>query len=274
MKFSISTFVYFRYSFIEAIRKVKLFDYDGVEIWGGRPHAYWEDMTDERIKKVKAVLEENNLEISNFIPAQFRYPTNLAATDELIRQGSVVYIKRNIEVAEKLGSPSVSLCPGYSLYNESREKAYRAMLTSLEEIVEFSRGMKTKIILEPAHAMETDLVLTVEDGMKVVDCFGKDHLGLCLDTGHLFVNRENLSDAARKVASYSVHWHLDDNFGTSDEHLVPGEGKIDFAEFLKNLETSGYNGYLAVELGYGYTNDPDPAVRRSMEFLKKSFRRF
>lgn len=269
MKLSLSTFVYFRYSLIEALKKTKKLGYDGVEIWGGRPHAYWEDMTDTRIEEVKKTLQEIDLKISNFIPAQFRYPTNLAATDELIRQGSVEYIKRNIEVAEKLESPFVSLCPGFSLFNDRREEAYNAMIKSIEEIIDFSKDMNTKLIIEPAHAMETDLVLTTEDGMKVVDYFGKDKLGLCLDTGHLFVNKENLSDVVEKVKDYTVHWHFDDNCGISDDHLVPGEGKIDFMIFLENLKASNYNGFLAVELGFGYTNDPDPAVRKSIEFFKK-----
>jgi protein FrlC len=271
MKSSLSTFVYYRYSLIEAIKRTKLLGFDGVEIWGGRPHAYWEDMTDERIAEVKRVLAELSLKISNFIPAQFRYPTNLAATDELIRQGSVNYIKRNIEVAEKLESPFVSLCPGFSLYGDTKEEAYQAMLKSFKEIHDFTKGMKIKLILEPAHAMETDLVLTTDDGMKVVDYFGKDKMGLCLDTGHLFVNKENLSDVVKKVKDYTVHWHIDDNFGTNDDHLVPGDGKIDFNVFLENLKKSKYSGFLAVELGFGYTNDPDPAVRRSMDFLKRSF---
>ena len=44
MKLSLSTFVYFRYPLIEAIRRTAHFGYDGVELWGGRPHAYADDM--------------------------------------------------------------------------------------------------------------------------------------------------------------------------------------------------------------------------------------
>lgn len=271
MKLSQSTFVYFRYPLEEAIKRLAEEGYEGVEIWGGRPHAYWEDMSDERIENLKRLLKEKKMEISNFIPAQFRYPTNLASTDEHLRGKSVEYIKRNIDVAEKLEAPYVSLCPGFSIYGENLQKCWNAMIKSFKEIIEYSKDKKVKLILEPAHAMETDLVRTVDEGIRVIEEVGKENMGLCLDTGHIFINKEALVDIPEKVKDYLVHYHIDDNGGISDDHLVPGEGKIDFTIFLEKLKKMNYQGFLAVELGYGYTNDPDNAVRRSREFLKKYF---
>ncbi len=81
MKTSISTFVYFKYPLTEAIKRISCYGYKGVELWGGRPHAYCDDMNKDRISEVVKVIEDYELCISNFIPAQFRYPTNLAAPD-------------------------------------------------------------------------------------------------------------------------------------------------------------------------------------------------
>ena len=271
MKLSQSTFVYFRYPLDEAIRRLAHFGYDGVEIWGGRPHAYWEDMDKARCSRIRKTLDETRLTISNFIPAQFRYPTNLATTDEQIRKHSVAYIKKNVDVAERLESPYVSLCPGVSLHGDRREDSYHAMMQSLEELVQYVKGKNLKLIIEPAHAMETDHVLTVDDGMRVVDALGRDNMGLCIDTGHMFVNKESLGNVAEKVQGYTVHYHIDDNMGTSDDHLVPGEGKINFDLFLSNLIRYKYQGFLAFELGWNYTPDPDVAVKRSMDYLKACF---
>lgn len=269
MKYSLSTFVYYRYPLIECFNRIKKFGYQGVEIWGGRPHGYYEDMTDERIMKVKNTLETLNLEVSNYIPAQFRYPTNLASTDEEVRRNSVKYICSNVSVAEKLNAPYVSICPGFSMYGDTITQAENALYKSVEEILDYSLGKKLKIIIEPAHPMETDIIVTVNDGLKLIDKFGKDNLGLCVDTGHLFVNKESLSDVYDRTKGYIVHYHIDDNMGTSDDHLVPGEGKINFKTFINNLVINNYQGYLAVELGFGYTNDPDTAVMKSIENLKR-----
>ncbi|HQC55180.1 MAG TPA: sugar phosphate isomerase/epimerase [Clostridia bacterium] len=268
MKISLSTFVYYRYSLIECLKRTKELGYDGVEIWGGRPHAYWEDMTAKRIAEVRSVLNDLNLEISNFIPAQFRYPVNIACVDEEIRKGSVDYIKRNIDVAEKLESPYVSLCPGYGWLYDERHLAYNALRKSIDEIIAHNKGNKTKLLMEPAHPMETDMIVTVDDALKLIAEVGKENLGICVDTGHLFVNGEDMVDCVNKTQGYTVHYHIDDNFGKSDDHLVPGEGSIDFKPFIDALNKHNYKGYLAVELGFGYTLNPDKAVKNSIEYIK------
>jgi sugar phosphate isomerase/epimerase len=86
MKLSISTAVYYRYSLIESIKRIAELGYNAVEIWGGRPHAFPDDMTDSKINEIKKCIREYDLEISGLIPAQFRYPTNLSIEDEKIRE--------------------------------------------------------------------------------------------------------------------------------------------------------------------------------------------
>lgn len=269
MRYSLSTFVYYRYTLIEALRRIKKFGYDGVEIWGGRPHAYYEDMTEDRIELVYNTLKELDLAVSNYIPAQFRYPTNLSSTDEGIRSNSVKYILRNIDVAEKLSSPYVSICPGFSTYGDKPLEAYGALCKSIDDILNYSNNKKLQIIIEPAHPMETDIIVTVNHAIELINKFGKQNLGLCVDTGHLFVNKESLSDVYDITKGLIVHYHIDDNMGISDDHLIPGDGKINFTTFINNLKANDYKGFLAVELGMSYTNDPDSAVIKSLEYLKK-----
>ena len=270
MKFAYSTFVHYRYPLVESIKRAAEMGYDGVEIWGGRCHAYWEDMDEKRINEVKAVLKDYKMEVPNFIPAQFRYPSNIATADEQIRQNSIQYICHNIDVAEALGSKYVSICPGFSLYGQTVPQAWDCMMDSLKKIKNYANDKAVTVMIEPAHSMETDTVLTVDHGIQVVDEIGKDDFGLVIDTGHMFVNRESFTDIPSKVSAYKVHYHFDDNFGINDDHLVPGEGKINFSTFIDSLKNNKYDGWLSVELGWGYTNDPDIALKNSLEFFKKN----
>ncbi|HDP80323.1 MAG TPA: xylose isomerase [Spirochaetes bacterium] len=267
MKLSLSTFVYFRYPLIEAIQRTAGHGYDGVEIWGGRPHAYCDDMDPRRVADTAAVIADSGIAISNFIPAQFRYPVNIAAADDRIRAGSVDYLRKSIDAAAALGSPSVSLCPGFSLYGQSHGDAWDRMTESLQKLLDHARNMPLALLLEPGNLMETDLVVTVNDGIRAVKQL-EGVMGLLPDTGYLYINRESLSDVVDRCGDIPCHYHIDDNMGASDDHMTPGEGKIDFDIFLGSLAGSGYDGFLAVELGFQYTADPDPAVKRSIEFLK------
>lgn len=269
MKFAYSTFVHFRYPLIESIRRAAEMGYNGVEIWGGRCHAYYEDMDDARINLIKKTLTQYNMEVPNFIPAQFRYPSNIAAGDSQIRKNSISYLCHNVDVAEKLGASSVSICPGYSLYGQDTDNAWNCMMDSISRIVQYADDKKVMIMLEPAHNMETDLVLTVDHGLKAVAEIGGNKMGLVIDTGHMFVNRESFTDIPDKVKGIKVHYHFDDNHGINDDHLVPGEGKIDYSTFITALKKTGYANYLSVELGWGYTADPDIALQKSLAFFKK-----
>jgi sugar phosphate isomerase/epimerase len=57
--------------------------------------------------------------------------------------------------------------------------------------------------------------------------------------------------------------------GITDDHMVPGQGKIYFEVFFQKLLKAGYNEYLAVELGFQYY-DPDIAVKQSIDYLRNS----
>ncbi|MCP4749379.1 MAG: TIM barrel protein [Proteobacteria bacterium] len=268
MKISLSTFVYYRYPLMEAIKRIAGYGYDAVEIWGGRPHAYFEDMDKKRISDTKKAIADNGLEISNFIPAQFRYPVNIAAPDERIRKNSIAYLRNNIDVAAALGSPYVSLCPGFGMYGQQQIRAWNCMIQSLRELADHAENTPVELLLEPGNRYETDLVVTVDDGIKAV-CDLDKRMGLLPDTGHLFINHEPLADTVEKVKDFTCHFHIDDNMGVTDDHMVPGEGRLHFDIFLEKLKASAYVGALAVELGFQYTIDPDVAVAKSIDYLRK-----
>ena len=115
MKLSYSTKLYYNYRLEDAINRTARIGYPGVEIWGGRPHAYYKDMNKASISSITKIIEETGVEISGFIPAQFGYPTNLCSPIKNIREDSVDYIKKSIDTSLALGCNKVSLCPGRTL---------------------------------------------------------------------------------------------------------------------------------------------------------------
>ncbi|MDR3590795.1 MAG: sugar phosphate isomerase/epimerase [Negativicutes bacterium] len=268
MKTSISTFSHFYYSLEDCIRRVGQLGFDAVEIWGGTPHGYAYDMDEAKIAAVRSVLQETGLAVSGFIPAQFRYPTNIAIDDELVRRRSLDYLKKSIEVAAALGSPLVSICPGHSRFGQDRRQAWENMLQALSELADYA-PKAIRLMLEPGNHYETDLVVTAEDGRRAIREAGRD-IGLVLDTGHLFINRESVSDCVLEADLSRCHFHIDDNLGITDDHSVPGTGKIDFSMFFANLKRRSYDGYLTVELGFQYCTDPDPAALKSLLFIRSN----
>ncbi|MGV8094988.1 MAG: sugar phosphate isomerase/epimerase family protein [Mangrovibacterium sp.] len=265
MELSISTKLYCNYTLGETIKRVAAIGYPAIEIWGGRPHAYYRDMDPAGIASVCGILKKTGLTISGFIPAQFGYPTSLCSPIESIRTDSVQYIKQSIDTSLALGCRKVSLCPGRTLYGQGYGKGMQQLTASLDELAGYARQKDVLLLLEPAHMLESDLVLTVEEGVRLIENRRYTNMGIALDTGHCHVNKESLVDSVYllKDKGIPMHIHLDDNNTLADQHKIPGEGTICFVPFLQALAETGYDGFLTVELGFDYTYNPDAAAYQS-----------
>ena len=80
-------------------------------------------------------------------------------------------------------------------------------------------------------------------------------LGWCFDTGHAYAKGyqpQILTDCS--VVPLSVH--IQDSLG-SDDHLIPGDGIIDWDAFVQTLKAVGYTGDCVVEAHHQSLNAPD-----------------
>ena len=134
MKISNSTFVYLNYTLDDAIRRTADAGFDGVDIWGGRPHAFRRDMTPQDRRQIRRLLDSLNMAAVSVIPAQFRYPTSLCSNNDAIRRDSVSYIQEGVITAADLGAPIVSVCPGHSVYGQGKGDAWDRLGESLDAI--------------------------------------------------------------------------------------------------------------------------------------------
>ncbi len=72
------------------------------------------------------------------------------------------------------------------------------------------------------------------------------------------------------MASHTVHYHFEDIAATRvHQHLIPGDGAIDFDATLAAIAKTDYDGWLTVEL-YPYIDDPDTAAREAFQYLFRS----
>lgn len=83
----------------------------------------------------------------------------------------------------------------------------------------------------------------------LTDSFGDPaHVGCCYDFGHANLtdgkHRENLHTLGSRLHAV----HVQDNHGTSDEHLLPFFGSIDWQDAMSGLTDIGYPGDLTFEV--------------------------
>lgn len=95
----------------------------------------------------------------------------------------------------------------------------------------------------------------------VFDEIQSPRLGFCYDSSHDFIAGQSRGGILKKWGALLAALHLSDNHGATDDHLVPGEGSIDWPALGASFPRS-YPGALMLEV-----ISPDPALPPE-EFLQ------
>ncbi len=93
----------------------------------------------------------------------------------------------------------------------------------------------------------------IADLVKAVD---SPYFGWCCDTGHIHCSGLSM-DELRRASVPPLSLHVQDNNGGSDQHYIPGDGTIDWKEFMDILHGIGYKGELVLEAHHQSVDAPD-----------------
>jgi sugar phosphate isomerase/epimerase len=86
-----------------------------------------------------------------------------------------------------------------------------------------------------------------ENISALVDAVDSPWFGWCYDTGHANAMGDSMTDLIG-LKRIPVSLHIQDNHGDKrDEHLIPGDGNIDWEQFLCILKQIGYPGEFVIE---------------------------
>ena len=268
LKLSLHTKVYYFYPFEKELSHIASLNYNGVEIWGGRPHLFAKDVSRLKRKKIRELCVSLDLEISSFSPSGTQAPSlNLASSNEKYRRDGVDYVKNCIDCAYDLET-CVHTISGRTLYGEPREEGLKRAAKSLVECLNYAEDLGIKLAIEPAPLVDTNIICTLEDVKKLMEIVG-ERFYIVYDIGHTNVTHESPIKFIETLKDKILHVHVDDNNGDADSHLIPGKGSIDFSTVIDALKKAGYNNHLSVELSTRYAFDPDSAASESRDFLIK-----
>jgi sugar phosphate isomerase/epimerase len=92
-------------------------------------------------------------------------------------------------------------------------------------------------------------------------------LGICMDVGHARLMGD-VVDAIETCSGHLVTTHLHDNRGRTDDHLVPGQGVVDWDATLLAFQKVGYDGAWMFELAVAAERRPvlERAVKARQRF--------
>lgn len=103
----------------------------------------------------------------------------------------------------------------------------------------------------------------------VFDSINSERLGFCYDSGHENCYSKG-TDLFVKYGSKLKALHLHDNDGSDDQHMLPGEGSVDWETFALKLCRIGYSGNITLEVRNEFSKaegKDDP-----VSFLKNAYK--
>jgi sugar phosphate isomerase/epimerase len=124
--------------------------------------------------------------------------------------------------------------------------------------------LEVRLLIEP----EPDLMIEkFEEYLEFIKRIDSPWVGLNFDIGHAYCVHEDPQDWVTRMQTHTRHYHFEDIAPTRvHRHLIPGHGAIDFEATLRSIASTGYDGFLTVEL-YPYIDDPDGAASEAYRYM-------
>jgi sugar phosphate isomerase/epimerase len=191
-------------------------------------------------------------------------PVNLVDIDKSRRVASMDEIKRALEVAEHV--PFTYLIQHIGTPGEKFEpRKFEYALSSLEHLHAFARPLGVKLLLENIP----NELATPERLLEYLHAMHFDDMGLCMDFGHANV-MTNVADVFHLLKDHIRSTHIHDNHQERDEHLFPGEGKIDWNEAMSLLATAPHVPPVLLEINGEGRKDVVEKYQESFRLLERA----
>lgn len=191
-------------------------------------------------------------------------PTLLDA-DHSERSRRLGMLLRAIEYAHHLQAEAVSFWSGKAPANEQSDVVWKRLSESCRWLSDHAARRGVRLAFEPEPGM---LVATMNDFARLHHHVDHPNFGLTLDLGHLHCMGEGPIPAVIRRWSH-VLWnvHLEDMRHGVHDHLMFGEGEMEFDSIATALREVGYEGGVHVELSR-HSHDAVNVAEQAYSYLQ------
>ena len=270
MKLAYSANAYMKHTVLDAIDRIAALGYAGIELMADVPHLWPESVATDLIDDVTRRLDQRGIVISNVnafmmnAVQDFWHPSWIEP-DAAFRKLRVTHTIAALRMAARLGAPSVTTEPGGPLPDGmSREAAMDTFVAGLNESLKIAEEVGVALLVEPEPTL---LIERTGEFLELAERIDSPMFGLNFDVGHAFCVADPLPESIAKMTAWTRHYHVEDIAADRvHQHLIPGQGAIDFPAVMSAIHDTGYDGFITVEL-YPYVADPDAAGREARDVL-------
>lgn len=170
-----------------------------------------------------------------------------------------LWVERSIEAASVLGAGYLVIHPIFRDCNGNEIKSRAGFIeinaNAIKKWLPLAEKRNVVLVSENLLWGASRDPRIIAELVKKVD---SPWFGWCFDVGHAYCSGYQPS-ILKKCAVTPVSIHIQDNHGAGDEHLIPGDGTIDWEAFLSALKDVGYLGDCVLEAHHQSLDAPDEA---------------
>jgi len=174
-------------------------------------------------------------------------------------------LRREIDFSHQLGAEILVLHPVcFGLVEDADRPDWPEIVRLLDYAAKFGVRLAMENVKDSMWALD-----------RILDEVGDDpketNLGVCIDIGHASqsqdAGRHPVTNYLERYVGQLVHLHVHDTKGESRNHLIPGEGTIDWPDVLGVVESLGFSGAAILEMKQPGI-PPHEALRTGVKFLR------
>jgi L-ribulose-5-phosphate 3-epimerase len=196
-------------------------------------------------------------------PRHKHQPTLISPTSDE-RERRLGFLCEAVQIARELGADAISFWSGTATDDAPAETLMERLVDSCLRLADFAETRDVRLAFEPEPGM---FIATLAQFTPFFEAMRSPCFGLTLDMGHLHCQGEEpIAEHIKTWRNNLWNVHIEDMRRGVHEHLMFGEGEMDFPPLLRALKDIDYTGGIHVELSR-HGHDAVNAATRAIAFL-------
>jgi sugar phosphate isomerase/epimerase len=200
-------------------------------------------------------------------PRRKHQPTLISARPDE-RQVRLDFLEQCVDLAHEMNAGCVSFWSGAASDSASPDEHMQRLAAGCRELADYAAAREVSLAFEPEPGM---LIETMAQYAELHRRVNHPAFGLTLDIGHLVCTAE-LPVSAIAANWKHVLWnvHIEDMRRGIHDHLMFGEGEVDYEDVFTGLRAACYEKGVFVELSRHSFNAVETAGRAKVFLDKKN----
>ena len=206
----------------------------------------------EKKKSAYDLLSTSKVKLSSVL---IGYQGNLLSRNKKTRKKALDRIKEYLDACSELDGVGVVTIPSprkkrklFQLLMYPKKETRKSLAAEqYRELGRYAQELGVYIMIEPLDSSRVDFINTCKEAVEICRMTGSNAVKICPDFFHMSIEEPEISEKINEFSEYIPHLHIGDSDLKSKTAILPGRGRIDFANIIGTLTKNRYTNYLSLD---------------------------